>query len=587
MRTSITDQRLEIPQFLKVSALLSAFLLISGVLACAQDREPVIAVNQVGYRTDLPKRCTAPLTADGVGFTVTPVGGDGVLYTGKIVDHVGDFSDFQPADSGTHYIIRVEGGDLKAAQSGPFLIREELYQEQFLQSAVDFFIDTRAVVGTHPSAFGGCPWRDGTYYDAILPSLVMLLSAYPEPIAAMPKQMDWASDRARVLAPDFQFDADNPGSEGVMDAVYNYFELEPPKERAPDVVKLIHWGAGYYLVNPETKDPSGDPAGRKIHSQTIEQLSYVIWAWPVLQEWLPQSFYDQVLALCFEKWEQVGALDIPEKWHMASYQLNLESSSWAGKMHPFKGRHAPGHSIVPNLLMHEVAEREGRSDADRYLDAAVAQAAWIIENLDWNDPRTTKGHRIGEHRTITNLVWLLQKYPEQAPAGLREKIAHWAKVAVSRSDNLWDFRRYDMDAHWTIPKLNDVGNTIGFPAIALAASWVLEENEAVLRDRLRIAAVGSLDHLFGRNPKLAAAPSRPEQGFPEVERGWPIEHPVDKCARLETVRGSISTLPGTEMYPYNPDGEYRHAEGWVNYGAAWCISLSYLAFDRMQTSAEL
>ena len=41
-----------------------------------------------------------------------------------------------------------------------------------------------------------------------------------------------------------------------------------------------------------------------------------------------------------------------------------------------------------------------------YLDAAVKQTEWIIKNLDWNDPRTTKGHRLSEHRTIPNLVWL-------------------------------------------------------------------------------------------------------------------------------------------------------------------------------------
>jgi hypothetical protein len=34
-----------------------------------------------------------------------------------------------------------------------------------------------------------------------------------------------------------------------------------------------------------------------------------------------------------------------------------------GLLHPYKGRHAPGHSIVPNLLMHEVAKCEARPDS--------------------------------------------------------------------------------------------------------------------------------------------------------------------------------------------------------------------------------
>lgn len=544
-----------------------------------------IAVNQVGYPTDWPKRFTAPLSEDGTTFTIHHQGESKVLYQGTIQGGIGEFTDFQPIDSETHYTIQLSGGSLQPNESDPFLIRKNLYREQFLQPAVDFFIDTRSVVGTHPSAFGGCPWRDGTYYDAILPSLVLFYMAHKNDIEAMPKQIDWANDKARVTAPDFQFDPKHSGPIDVMERVKRYYEFEPPAEDAPDVVKLIHWGAGFYLTNPETKDPSGDPLGLKVHSQTIEQMAYVVWAWPLLKEWLPQSFYEQCRDLCFEHWESMGALEIPEKWHMSTYQDDFgdgKDNPWKGRMHPYKGRHAPGHSIVPNLLMHEVALRENRPDAEVYLKAAVEQAQWIIDHLDWNDPRTTKGHRMSEHRTITNLVWLLQKYPEHAPDGLKAKITEWARVEVSRADNYWDFRRYDMQDHWTIPKLNDVGNSIGFPSVALAASWVVED--APLRERLVTLAAASVDHLMGRNPRLAAAMSRPQQGFPEIERGWPIEHKLDVCARLETVRGSLSTLPGTEMYPFNPEGSYRHAEGWVNYGAAWCISLSYMKFHPAQTT---
>jgi hypothetical protein len=69
-------------------------------------------------------------------------------------------------------------------------------------------------------------------------------------------------------------------------------------------------------------------------------------------------------------------------------------------------------------------------------------------------------------------------------------------------------------------------------------------------------------------------------GFPGIERGWPKGYKIDVCARLELCRGSISSAPGSEMFPFNPDGPYRHPEGWVNYGAAWCLSLAYFEFDR-------
>jgi hypothetical protein len=45
----------------------------------------------------------------------------------------------------------------------------------------------------------------------------------------------------------------------------------------------------------------------------------------------------------------------------------------------------------------------------------------------------------------------------------------------------------------------------------------------------------------------------------------------------------VGDVPGiglkSEMFPFNPEGSYRHPEGWVNYGASWCLSLAYLAFD--------
>jgi hypothetical protein len=542
-----------------------------------------IALNQVGFETARAKRFTAPLSPDGSSFIVRAEKGGDPLFQGEIRGNIGDFSGFKPAHSSTEYVIEVSGGTLATNTSDPFLIQPDLYQDLFWQPAVDFLVDSRSVTGTHPSAYGGCPWRDGTYYDAIIPSLVLLYRADPARIEAMPRQMDWEADKRRVLDSSFKFDANNPCSDGVMQSVRKYFtELGPPKADAPDVVRLIHWGAGYYLVNPATKDPSGDPDPRKIHAQTVEQVAYVVWAWPQLEKWLPRSFYEKCRSFCIENWKP--SMEIPKWWDPATYltpEQLVGDNPHAGLLHPYKGRHAPGHSIVPNLLMHEVAKRDGLPNPHLYLDAAVKQAEWIVKNLDWNDPRTTKGHRMSEHRTIPNLVWLLQRYPDKAPAGLKEKITAWAEVAAKRSDNLWDFRRFDDDQRWTIPKLNDVGNYLGTPAIALSASWVIDEPK--LKTRMQELAMSHADFVFGRNPRLAAAPQLTD-GFTGIERPWPKKFPNNHCARLELCRGSISSGPGSEMFPFNPEGAYRHAEGWVNYGATWCISLAYLEFDRMKSA---
>lgn len=538
-----------------------------------------IAVNQVGYEAARSKRFTAPKAADGTRFVVRATTGGPPLFAGDVHGGIGDFTPLTPGDTGGHFQVEVDDGQGGQARSDAFRIDADLYRRQFWQPAVDFLIDSRSAVGTHPSAFGGCPWRDGTYYDAVIPALVLVTLADPDGVRAMPRQIDWEADKARVAAAAFRFDDRDPGAKNFLRAVHAYYELEPPAADAPDVVKLIHWGAGMSLVNPETKDPSKDPDPRRIHPQTVEQVAYVAWAWPVLRQWLPESFGRMCTDFCFEHWGP--SLEISRWWDPATYltpeQLG-DGNPMGGVLHPYKGRHAPGHSIVPNLLMHEVARRHGRDDAGTYLEAAVRQAEWCVTTLDWNDPRTTKGHRMSEHRTIPNLVWLLQKYPARAPAGLERKIDEWADVAIARSDNLWDYRRYDLGEHWSIPKLNDVGNLLSLPAVATAAGWVVDDPGK--RRRLEQIATAAIDHVFGRNPRLAAAPARPDMGFPEVERGWPVRYKEGVCARLELCRGALSSAPGTEMFPFSPRGNYRHSEGWVNYGAAWCISLAYLEFDR-------
>jgi hypothetical protein len=277
-----------------------------------------IALNQIGYATGYAKRFTAPLSADGTPFSVRLADGTAPLYRGVIRGGIGDFSDFRPAESAQRYVVTVEGGTLRPGVSDAFLIRPNLWQEQCWQPAVDFLLDTRSVVGTHPSAFGGCPWRDGNYYDAILPGLVLFYLADPARIEAMPRQIDWAADKKRVLDPAFVYDAKNPQGFGVMPAVTRYYnELEAPAANAPDVVKLLHWGAGFYLMKPVTTDTSGDPDMPKIHSQMVEKMAYIVWAWPVLKQWLPQSFYDRVRDFCFANW--TPSLGISPWWDPKTY----------------------------------------------------------------------------------------------------------------------------------------------------------------------------------------------------------------------------------------------------------------------------
>ncbi len=170
-----------------------------------------------------------------------------------------------------------------------------------------------------------------------------------------------------------------------------------------------------------------------------------------------------------------------------------------------KGELPPGHSVMPNLLMYEVAKqcletnarlpvpnlgeidgetgfalcrqfqsplrRDKLPDAEKIFNAAHRQVQWMVENLDWDGPQTTKGQRMSEHVTMTGLACFLQLHPDRTPAGLRKKINDWARVAVRRSNNMWDFRRLTDAGRWTPSGAkhtmwNESGNVVGFPARA-------------------------------------------------------------------------------------------------------------------------
>jgi len=543
--------------------------------------EPVM-VNQIGYQRGAPKRFTAPTATNGAPFSITKTNSMDVLFAGTIAGGCGDFSAFEPAQPGP-YVLRVAGPT--NGTSFPFLILSNLLAAKMVPPAVQFMVDARSGVGTHPSAYGGCPWRDGTYYSFEIPSLIYLLLNFRDTVLSLPPEINREAEKARVLDPAFTNTyVALAQSAGFLEALRRYYTNHAPPLRThtPDVIQCLHFGLGITLERPATRDPSGDPLPEQIHSQTVEWGAYFLHAWPQLRDWIPDAFYRQVREFTFREWTNSAAgdpssLEIDPAWHPTNYT----------GVQPYKGRHVPGHSVLPNLLMYEVARREGRADATNFLQAAVSQAQWIVETLDWADPRVSKGHRMSEHKMMPGLAYLLSHYPAHAPAGLQAKIQSWVDTMIARGDNLWDFRRYDLTNDWTIPALannwNECGNLAGFPACALAAASVI--TNTVQKQRLRELAWAALDCLFGRNPLNAASPARPVRlangqpgGFADVECGWPKLY-SGAAAYLENARGALCSGPGTEHFPYNPDGPLRWHEPWVNFNAAWNVGLAYLQAD--------
>ncbi|NIG55321.1 hypothetical protein [Chitinophaga sp. Cy-1792] len=547
-----------------ITALLcTAGILGAGSAAIAQTNtlQPEahwVCVNQTGYNLHAPKRFTVPTAMQGnLSFYITAEGKNTPLYKGNTSNGLGDFTDFTPTDTRTRYVIHATGAGLPEGASYPFSVAPYLLEREGFQPSVWFMNDTRSITGTHHSAYGGCPWRDGTYYSYEIPSLVWMFLSNPKVYTEMPATISYDSLKAMVMAPEFKL-VKAPNDETALAAARKYFTTieKPLGNRVPDVIMDLHWGLGYYMVNPETKDPSGDPLPKQLHPQTLAQFAYFLYAYPYLDKWFSKSYYNQVLAFARKNWQPIGLLDI---------QKEVGGS---------KGRHAPGFSVLPNLLMYEVAKREHLPEAEKYMQAAYQQTSWIIDSLSLDVPLNTKGQRMSEYVLMTGLATYQLQYADKAPKGLQQKIEKWADVMISRSDNAWDFRRYDLDSSWTVPEFNEVGNVAGFPAAALLASAVV--HDAAKKERLEQLAFAHFDNLYGRNPLNAHATHHPEKGFEGISKGYPTGFHEDWCARLELSRGTLNCLPGTEMYPFNPKGKERHLEGWINHNTAWNVSLAVL-----------
>jgi len=541
-----------------------------------EEEEPFVAkkhwvcVNQVAYNIGEPKGFTVPTAKTDLPFVIKEKGSGKVVYKGKLKDKKGYFTDFNPKKpEGKEYVIYVEGDGLEAAESYPFKIGKHALQEAAYIPAVEFFDDARSMVGSHPSAYGGTAWRDGTYYTYEVPAMVLFYLSNPKVFDEMPVTLNWEKEKELVLSPEFK-PTKEPNDKDALATVKAYYtELPKPKaENMPDIIQCIRFGIGWNLIGPISADPSGDALGAQLHGQTIEQFAYFLYGYPAYKKYFNDEFYKMVLDSTLVWWEKSGLFEVITTIGDA------------------KGRHCPGHSIMPNLLMYEVAKREGLKNAGKFMEAAQNQTKWIIENADWNNPSFSKGQRISEHKLITGLAHFMLNYPDKAPKGLKEKIDEWAKVVVSLSDNMWDFRRFDLGQNWTLPGYNEAGNVIAFPACALSVALVLEDGK--LKDRLVELAFSHFDNFNGRNPQNAHCANHPHLGFEGIDVGWPHGDPRrDVCARLELVRGSLSSLPGSEMYPFNPNGRPRHGEGWTTYNAAWDLSIAYLNFYEGVSSATI
>ena len=506
---------------------------------------PELYLNQSGFNLGEPKKFTAPTLADGTPFSVRPAKGGAAVFSGKIQGNKGDFTAFNPADE-AEYVVEAGG-----ITSVPFRIGQWWLERVTYQNMVNFMIDSRHHVGNERDlCVGSFGWRDDHHFGWELTTLVQQYLSNPSAYDRMPRQVTYEAPT-------------NPKVWGA---------LQPPAETAPDLVKLIHWGADV-IVSQGLR-----------HEMLKSQLAYFLYAWPALKSHLPQQNYDAVRDYAFKTWASSAADRAYPYNESADHNLLAVKT----KVGPTKGSFPPGFSVEPNLLMYEVAQREKRADAELYLNAAKAQADWMIQNLDWANPQVTKGQRMSEFVTMTGLANFQRIYPNQAPAGLAAKINDWVKVMLRRSDNLWDFRRLDDADGWTPmeahpQKWNEPGNVVGLPAALLAAKQVVAD--PAIKARLNEIAWAQLDNMFGRNPTGRHFSYQAKRDIEGVEHGW-FTFYRGGIGRLARVRFVLDGSPKTYHYPYHPElGNKGYTEGWVQFNTPFNASMAYLAYDQTKITA--
>lgn len=498
---------------------------------------PLVYLNQSGFNAGKPKRFTAPTLADGTAFKVRAAQGGPALFEGKLKGNIGDFSAFEPKDD-KEYVVEAGG-----VVSVPFRVGMWWLERVTYQNAVNFMIDSRHYVGNYRKPCrGSFGWRDDHHFAWELNTLVPQYISNPSAYERMPKQIIYEEPVTGKL----------------------WGALEPYSKDAPDIVKLIHWGADV-IVSQNCR-----------HELLKAQLPYFLYAWPVLKKWMPEQNYNVVRDYAFTHWAE-AACDRKYPYDESPEQNLLVIKTKLGST---KGCLPPGFSIEPNLLIYEVAKREGRADAETYLQAACKQAEWMIANLGWNDPMVTKGQRMSEFITMTGLAHLQRQYPQHAPAELVRKINEWAAVIIRRSENVWDFRKLDDKDGWTpmgtsYLKWNEPGNVVGLPAALLAAQPFV--TDPAVKNRFDELIWSHFDGFFGRNPcgrHFSYAAPREIEG---VEHGW-YSRFQGGIGQLKDARFVIDGSPKNPLYPYHPEkGNFGWTEGWIQFNTPFNLSLAYLA----------
>ncbi|AGK95414.1 cellulase N-terminal Ig-like domain-containing protein [Clostridium pasteurianum] len=505
-------------------------------------------INQSGYDLDKTKRATITNVPDDTPFTIKKASDNSVVYNGTVTGQIVNFSDFNPSAVEEYYI------ECSGITSYNFKIAKYLLQRVSINPALRFMDGSRQDtwdVGGNT----GYGWRDSHQFSFELNSLVLQYMANPSAYDRMTYGISHLSGT-------------------------QYTELRTQNE--PDIIWLVKFGAMRYydLKTNQSKN---------LHAFIKGQLAYFLYLYPDISDYVSQSFYEMIRTLTVSEWSNPNC---NLQWYEVSDGTDNNLFEVQSVIGDIKGQKPPGYAIVPNLLMYEVAKRDGLANYQDFFTAAYNNCEWLINNVDLDNPIYTKGQRMNEHITMEGLTYFYEMYPEDAPAGLYNKIKQWAQTMVNRSNNLWDMRKYadinDNTAYASMNQwtgggnaYNEVGNPAGFMAVAYAVCRVLYSEDSVLKTRLQEIGIAQMDSVFGRNPFGRHFSYDAPTEIEGVDAGW-FTFLNGGYGDLMSVAGVLDGSPKESAYPFNPVADPGYTEGWVAFNTCWNDSLAYSASNDVE-----
>lgn len=503
-------------------------------------------VNQCGYDTDKSKRFTATNIKSGTTFYLRKKATDEIVFTGEINNQIGDFTSFTNNTDDEFYI------ECNGKKSYTFKIQDDYIRNLSIPLAIRFMEMSRQ------DAFDiggntGYAWRDSHQFSFELNSLVMMYMANPSYYESLPYDVYKVNE-------------------------CEYTELQTQNE--PNIIWLIKFGITRYY-DWCTNDKI------TLHALIKGQLAYFLYLYPYITNYVTQEFYEQIRDFTIQQW---SIETCNKSWYDISINHNLFTTQEA--IGTVKGQLPPGYAIVPNLMMWEVAKRDDLVNAQDFFNAAYNNMSFLINDVDLNNPSYTKGQRMSEYITVHSLTYFYEMYPDLCPSGTYEKIINLAKLYISRSDNLWDYRQYQTKGDlsnatstiWVNEETsgglcNQPGNVAGFMGIAYSLARVIMDNDNTIKRRLKELAVSHIDHVYGRNPHGRHFCYTAKDEFDGADYNW-ITRYKGGFGNLEYCIGVLDGSPKEESYPYNPYCDIGYTEGWVAFNTAWNMSLAYLEGEK-------